>query len=58
MANDDKGSRKLRIEENVELPATDGKATRILMDLGLQVVGADDVHGLIYNSSLFPITAP
>lgn len=37
MANDKKGSRRFRVEENVETPGTDGSTTKILMDVGIQI---------------------
>lgn len=37
MANDQKGSRKFRIEANVEVKGTDGTDTKLLADIGLQV---------------------
>ncbi|RMG43486.1 MAG: hypothetical protein D6732_00050 [Methanobacteriota archaeon] len=41
MANDEKGSRKFRVEPNVQTPGTDGKESKILMDLGLQVTNEE-----------------
>uniref|UniRef100_A0A6H1ZV58 Putative structural protein n=1 Tax=viral metagenome TaxID=1070528 RepID=A0A6H1ZV58_9ZZZZ len=36
MNNDDKGSRKFRIESNVETPGVDYKSTKLLADIGLE----------------------
>lgn len=51
MASDDKGSRKFRIEENVETPGTDGEQTKILFDLGLQVTNEEEC-GILYDSTV------
>lgn len=48
MADDDKGSRKFRIEENVETPGTDGKSTKLLADLGIQIAN-EEIHGILYK---------
>lgn len=48
MANDEKGSRKFRIEENVETPGTDGKAVKIIADLGFQLVN-ESTQGIYYK---------
>lgn len=37
MADDDKGSRKFRIEKNVQTPGTDGRIDKFLADIGIQV---------------------
>lgn len=37
MADDDKGSRKFRIEKHVETPGTDGRIDKFLADIGIQV---------------------
>jgi hypothetical protein len=47
MADDDKGSRKFRIEENVQTPGTDGKSTKILSDLGVQIAN-EEIHGILH----------
>ena len=44
-ANDEKGSRKFRVEENVETPGTDGKVTKLLADLGIQIPN-EELHGI------------
>jgi len=49
MANDEKGSRKFRIEEDVETPGTDGKVTKILADLGMQIPN-EELHGILEKS--------
>jgi hypothetical protein len=36
MANDKKGSRKFRIEANVETPGADRTETKLLADIGLE----------------------
>ena len=45
MANDETGTRKFRIEENVKTPGTDGKVTKILSDIGIQIAN-EEVHGI------------
>ena len=47
-ANDDKGSRMMRVEENVETPGTDGKMTKILMDKSVMIMN-EEVHGILYK---------
>ena len=47
MANDKKGSRRFRIEENVETPGTDGTTTKILADVGVQLPN-EEKHGILY----------
>ena len=37
MADDDKGSRKFRVEKHVETPGTDGRMDKFLADIGIQV---------------------
>lgn len=49
MANDEKGSRKFRIEENVETPGTDGKVTKLLADLAIQIPN-EELHGILHKS--------
>lgn len=51
MANDDKGSRKFRVEENVQTPGTDGISTKLLADIGLQVPN-EEQNGILYNSAV------
>ena len=46
MANDNKGSRKFRIELNTETPGADYTQARLLSDLGIQVMN-ESVHGLV-----------
>ncbi|MGE5433028.1 MAG: DUF5309 family protein [Syntrophomonadaceae bacterium] len=50
MANDEKGSRRFRIEEGIETPGTDGKSTQILADLGIQIAN-EERHGILYDSN-------
>lgn len=50
MADDAKGSRKFRIEENVQTPGTDGKQDKLLMDVGLQLV-SEECHGILKKTS-------
>ena len=48
MANDKKGSRKFRIEPNVETPGDDGTTTKILMDVGHRLINEEKcgiLHG-------------
>ncbi len=49
MANDLKGSRKFRIEPNVETPGTDRKETKLLADIGVQIEN-EEVHGYFYKA--------
>ena len=46
MAPDKKGSRKFRIEENVETPGIDGTTTKILFDVGLEIHN-EECHGIL-----------
>ncbi len=46
MANDDKGSRAFRIDENVETPGVDGKVDKLLMDVGLEI-HEEACHGIL-----------
>lgn len=46
MAPDKKGSRKFRIEENVETPGVDGTTTKILFDLGIEIQN-EECHGIL-----------
>ena len=48
MNNDKKGSRKFRVEENVETPGTDGTTDKILMDVGIEVVNQEK-NGKLYG---------
>ena len=41
MANDKKGSRKFRVEENVETPGTDGTTDKLLMDVGIELANEE-----------------
>ncbi len=50
MANDNKGSRKFRIEDHVETPGTDGEITKLLMDVGLQLTNESE-NGILYDST-------
>jgi len=49
MDSDDKGSRKFRLEQNVETPGTDGKSTKLLADIGCQIPN-EEVHGILYKA--------
>jgi hypothetical protein len=49
MANDKKGSRKFRIEANVETPGTDRTETKLLADIGIQV-NNEELGGYLYKS--------
>lgn len=46
MQNDKKGSRKFRVEENVETPGTDGTVSKLLMDTGIEVHN-EECHGIL-----------
>ena len=46
MNNDSKGSRKFRIERNVETPGSDGRIDKLLADIGIQVP-AEKIHGIL-----------
>lgn len=48
MANDKKGSRKFRIEANVETPGTDRTETKLLADIGLQF-NNQELAGYLYQ---------
>lgn len=48
MANDKKGSRKFRIEANVETPGTDRTETKLLADIGIQV-NNQELGGYLYQ---------
>jgi len=48
MGNDKKGSRKFRIEANVETPGADRTETKLLADIGLQV-NNQELGGLLYQ---------
>lgn len=50
MASDDKGSRKFRVEEGVETPGTDGKTTKILFDVGLEIP-QEETAGILYKAA-------
>ena len=49
MANDKKGSRKFRIEANVETPGLDGTWTKLLADIGLQFPN-QETAGYLYQT--------
>jgi len=49
MADDDTGSRKFRIEENVQTPGTDGKSSKLLADQGIAIHN-EEVHGILYKA--------
>ena len=46
MADDDKGSRKFRIEKHVETPGTDGRLDKLLADIGIQVPN-QEIDGIL-----------
>lgn len=46
MANDNKGSRALRLEEGVETPGVDGTTTKLLMDVGIEI-HEEACHGIL-----------
>ena len=48
MANDKKGSRKFRVEENVETPGYDGTTDKILMDVGIELPN-EEKAGKLYG---------
>lgn len=50
MANDDVGSRKFRIEENVQTPGRDAKQTKVMCDIGIQLA-QEITGGILYKSS-------
>lgn len=47
MANDLKGSRKFRVEKNVETPGSDYTETKLMADIGIQIDN-EECHGKIY----------
>lgn len=47
MANDLKGSRKFRVENNVETPGSDYTETKLMADIGIQIK-SEECHGKIY----------
>lgn len=49
MGNDKKGSRKFRIEANVETPGADRTETKLLADIGIQV-NNQETGGYLYKS--------
>lgn len=49
MDSDEKGSRKMRVEENVQTPGTDGKQTKLLLDVGIQIVNEEE-NGILYQT--------
>lgn len=49
MGNDKKGSRKFRIEANVETPGADRTETKLLADIGIQV-NNQELGGYLYKS--------
>lgn len=50
MDNDKKGSRKFRLQENVETPGIDGTQTKILFDIGLEIHN-EEKHGILMPNS-------
>jgi hypothetical protein len=50
MGNDDKGSRKFRIEANVQTPGTDRKETKLLADIGVQIE-QEETMGILYKKA-------
>jgi hypothetical protein len=50
MGNDDKGSRKFRIEANVQTPGTDRKETKLLADIGVQIE-QEETMGVLYKKA-------
>lgn len=50
-ADDKKGSRKYRIEPNVELPGQDGTTTKILMDVGTKLTNEEQC-GILYGEGV------
>jgi len=50
MNNDLKGSRKFRVEDNVETPGTDGTSSQILADVGIQIPN-EETHGILYKAA-------
>ena len=50
MGNDDKGSRKFRMEANVETPGDDVKDTKLLSDIGCQYMN-EETGGVWYYVS-------
>ena len=49
MADDDKGSRKFRVEKHVETPGTDGRLDKFLSDISIQVP-SQEIHGIFRKS--------
>jgi hypothetical protein len=45
MKNDSKGSRKFRVEKNVETPGTDGRIDLLRADIGIQIPN-ETIHGV------------
>lgn len=50
MGDDETGSRKFRVEENVHTPGTDGKSDKILMDIGFQLTKEKE-SGTLYKQT-------
>jgi hypothetical protein len=50
MRNDHKGSRKFRVEENVETPGTDGVIYKILSDIGMELPN-QETDGILYRTA-------
>ena len=46
MADDDKGSRKFRVEKHVETPGSDGRVDKLLADIGLQIPN-QEIDGIL-----------
>lgn len=49
MANDNKGSRKFRMEDFDETNGIDGTSTQIMSDLGIQIAN-EETHGILYKA--------
>lgn len=49
MKDDLKGSRKFRIEKNVETPGTDGRVDKLMADIGLQIPN-QEIHGILQKA--------
>ena len=50
MSDDDKGSRKFRIEKHVETPGTDGRLDKFLADIGIQVPN-QEIDGILKQAA-------
>jgi hypothetical protein len=49
MADDHKGSRKFRVESDVEVKGTDGRWDKILADIGIEVPN-QETDGILYKA--------